>query len=444
MLYLPAVMHQRRWLLFAMLLGAAPARAHEIPQRVAINAYVEARDSVLRIVLRAPLEAMRDLEFPVDPDGSLDLVAVRAVLDDAARTWIAAGVGIEADGERLGQPRVVATRLSIATDRSFERYASAVAHFDAPLLDNTTRLPWQQALLDVLLEIPLPRADARLVLLPDLAHLGIRTTSVLRIVRPDGAERILIYEGDPERVPLEPRWYDAATRFVAEGFRHILGGFDHLLFILCLVLPVRRWRPLVAIVTAFTLAHSITLGFAAAGFAPTGLWFPPFVETAIAASIVWLALENILLPAERLERRWMLAFGFGLIHGFGFSFALGETLQFAGGHRAMALATFNLGVELGQLLVLVIAIPVLRRVAAWAGEGRERLVLIVGSVLVAHAAWHWMTERFSVLGEYRESFSLPALDATFALGALRIGLVLTVALAVAVALRQFLRTVWRP
>jgi hypothetical protein len=466
MLYLPAVMHQRResrtfrWLrsltralartaapvalVAGHLAGARDLRAHEIPQRVAINAFVEPRDSVLRFVLRVPLESMRDVDFPLNADGSLDMVAVRALLPDAVQTWIVTGLAIEADGDRLGPPRLVATRLAIPTDRSFESYAKAVAHFSDPPLDNETHLPWQQALLDVILEFPMPRADAHLVLMPGLAQLGIRTTSVMRIVRPDAPERILIYEGDPERIALEPRWYDAAFRFVSEGFRHILGGYDHLLFVLCLVLPVRRWRPLVAIVTAFTLAHSITLGFATAGFAPTALWFPPFVEAAIAASIVWLALENILLPADRLERRWMLAFAFGLVHGFGFSFALGETLQFAGAHRVMALATFNIGVELGQLLVLLISIPVLRRVASWVGEGRERIVLITGSVLIAHAAWHWMTGRVATLAEYRGGMRMPILDGTFALGLLRFGLVLTVALAVAVALRQFLRTVWRP
>ena len=110
--------------------------------------------------------------------------------------------------------------------------------------------------------------------------------------------------------------------------RHILGGLDHLLFLLCLVLPIRRWRALVGLVTAFTAAHSLTLGAAALGFAPSAGWFPPLVETLIALSIVWLAIENVLLPADRLTGRWVMAFGFGLVHGFGFAFALGDALQF--------------------------------------------------------------------------------------------------------------------
>ncbi len=139
--------------------------------------------------------------------------------------------------------------------------------------------------------------------------------------------------------------------------RHILDGIDHLLFVLCLVIPFRRLRPLVAIVTAFTIAHSITLIASASGFAPDALWFPPLIEVLIALSIVYMAFENIVGP--KLERRWIIAFAFGLVHGFGFSFVLRQSLQFAGSHLATSLVAFNVGVELGQLFVLAIAVPAL-------------------------------------------------------------------------------------
>src|SRR5581483_3747558 len=99
-----------------------------------------------------------------------------------------------------------------------------------------------------------------------------------------------------------------------------------------------------------------------------------------------------------VHRRWMIAFGFGLVHGFGFSFALRETLQFAGSHLLASLLSFNIGVELGQLLVLVMLIPVLellfRRVVA------ERMGTIILSALVAHTGWHWMLERWDLLRQY--------------------------------------------
>jgi hypothetical protein len=214
-------------------------------------------------------------------------------------------------------------------------------------------------------------------------------------------------------VRLDPRWHQAALRFVRLGFSHILAGIDHLLFVVCLVIPFRRVRPLIAIVTSFTVAHSITLIGSALGLVPGALWFPPLVEALIALSIVYMAFENIL--GAKLERRWLVAFGFGLVHGFGFSFALKESLQFAGTHLTSALLTFNLGVELGQLFILGLAIPVLsvlfKRVVA------ERLGTILLSALVAHTAWHWLTERASTLRQYQ--FRWPSLDLALVVGVMR-------------------------
>jgi len=101
------------------------------------------------------------------------------------------------------------------------------------------------------------------------------------------------------------------------GFFHILDGTDHLLFLFCLVIPFRRFRALIPVVTAFTVAHSITLIASAYNLAPDALWFPPLIETLIAMSIVYMALENIVGGAT-VQRRWMITFGFGLVHGFGF------------------------------------------------------------------------------------------------------------------------------
>jgi hypothetical protein len=169
----------------------------------------------------------------------------------------------------------------------------------------------------------------------------------------------------------------------------------------------------VAVVTSFTIAHSITLIAAAMGLAPGALWFPPLIETLIAISIVYMALENIV--GARIERRWLIAFGFGLVHGFGFAFALRESLQFAGSHLLTALLAFNLGVELGQLLVIAIAVPVLAAAFRWVVP--ERVGGIVISAILAHSAWHWMTERAGELRQYQ--FSWPILDIAFLASVLR-------------------------
>ena len=207
-------------------------------------------------------------------------------------------------------------------------------------------------------------------------------------------------------VELDPRWHQAALLFIKDGFWHILDGIDHLLFLCCLVVPFRRLRPLLAVVTAFTVAHSITLIASAFDMAPTALWFPPLIETLIAASIVYMAIENI--TGAHLQRRWVMTFAFGLVHGFGFSFALRESLQFAGGapadvaaglqrRRRVRSAAGAAGPDPGAWLAV-------RRVV------RERLGTILLSAFVAHTAWHWLTERWAKFAR----FPLPALDAAAA------------------------------
>jgi hypothetical protein len=150
------------------------------------------------------------------------------------------------------------------------------------------------------------------------------------------------------------------------------------------------------------VAHSVTLFASAFHLAPKGAWFPPFVEMAIACSIVYMALENIV--GANLRRRWLITGMFGLVHGFGFSNALGGSLQFAGSHLLMSLFSFNVGIEIGQLCVLAVMLPALalfRRIVP------ERMGVIILSALAAHTGWHWMTERWQVLWQVE----WPRLDA---------------------------------
>ena len=115
-----------------------------------------------------------------------------------------------------------------------------------------------------------------------------------------------------------------------------------------------------------------------------------------------MALENIV--GARPARRWMITFAFGLVHGFGFSFALRDSLQFAGSHLLTSLLAFNVGVELGQLLVLAIAVPAVALLFRYGVA--ERIGTIILSALVAHTGWHWLTERAAALSQ----FPAPSLD----------------------------------
>ncbi len=234
----------------------------------------------------------------------------------------------------------------------------------------------------------------------DPQHRGLLNLNV------EGATRTAIFGPQSARQSFELR---AASRlaqaldYLREGVWHIWVGFDHILFLLALLLPAvgywrgpgQPWQPVphfaqafwdvLRIVTGFTVAHSITLSLATLGIVSLpSRW----VESAIAGSVVLAALNNV-WPVFH-GRRWMVAFGFGLIHGFGFASVLID-LGLPQGALALALLGFNLGVECGQLAVVAAFLPLaylLRRSAFY-----RVAVLRVGSLLIAAVAAAWLVER---------------------------------------------------
>ena len=413
--------------LLAVILLAVTTRllAHEIPTDVVIQTYLKPEADGVTLLLRAPLEAMRDVDFPQRGPGYINIEETEPFLRDAAEIWLANFIKLYGDGDLLGQWEIEAVRLELPSDRSFADFDRAYANVTSPPLSADTELYRDQALLDVVIRYMTDGRVTELAVEPEFGRLGLRTTTVLNFLPGEGIQRVFEFSGSPGLVPLDPRWHQAFFRFIRLGVDHILAGIDHILFVLCLIIPFRRVRPLIVIVTSFTVAHSITLCAAAFGLAPKVLWFPPLIETLIALSIVYMAFENIV--GSRWDRRWVIAFGFGLVHGFGFSFALSETLQFAGGHLLTSLLAFNIGVEIGQLMIIALAVPVLNFLFRKAIA--ERAGTIILSALLAHSGWHWMSDRVTDLSAF--SFSWPALDAAFAASVMRwLMLLLIVALAV--------------
>jgi len=386
--------------------------AHEIPSDVTVRTFIHPEDGRLRFLVRVPLAAMRDFDWPLSGPGFLNLEVARPMLRDAVQIWIRDYVTFYENGEQLPLGEITAVRVSRPGNRSFQEYEDAVAHVTGPGLSSDTQLIWDQAMLDAMLEYPIQSASSEFSLEPTLAHLGLETTTVLRFVTAEGETRAYQYHGDPGLLRLDPRWYHAALQFTRSGIHHILIGIDHLLFLLCLIIPFRSLRGLIPVVTAFTVAHSVTLIASALGMAPNALWFPPFIETLIALSIVYMAFENMV--GANLRRRWLVTFGFGLIHGFGFSFVLAEQLQFAGSHLLTSLLAFNVGVEIGQILVLLVAVPALAFLFKHVNERAGTLIL---SALVAHTSWHWFTDRGSALLQYQ--FRMPVLNAQFLASVMR-------------------------
>jgi hypothetical protein len=376
----------------------AIAAAHEIPRDATIHAFVRPNGQKLQLIFRAPLAVVRDIAFPENAQGYLQVESLMPMLPNLVAAQIGSTVELNEHDHVLPPPRVAAVQIAIESDRSFTSFDEALAHVTGPKLRNDANLVWSQVYLDVLFEYSIQSDRSAFSIRPGFERLAANVVTVLRFVLPGGEIRAYEFHGDPGVVPLDPRWFQAARRFLELGFYHILEGTDHLLFLLALVIPFRNFRSLVIVVTAFTVAHSITLMAAAFDFAPTRLWFPPLIETLIAASIVYMALENI-VGASIQRRRWIVAFVFGLVHGFGFSFALRDTLQFAGSHLVSSLVSFNIGVEIGQLLILALFVPTIDLLFRYVVA--ERMGTIIVSALITHTGWHWMVARADQLRLFR-------------------------------------------
>lgn len=191
-----------------------------------------------------------------------------------------------------------------------------------------------------------------------------------------------------EPVAISRSVLSAVVTFIKEGVRHILGGLDHVLFVLCLVLGATQIRNLVWRVTGFTIGHTVTLTAGFFGFVPSGAWFVPTVETGIALSIIYAAAIAVLPRSEQnsSERNlFAVTCAIGLLHGLGFSFVLHKILQINSPDIWQSLLAFNVGVEIGQLSIIVIAWPLFRlvdHVSKWAWHV-GRWAVAAGSAAIA-------------------------------------------------------------
>jgi hypothetical protein len=367
----------RGLLLCALLAGAGLADAHK-----SSDSYLQLDAAPNALTVRWDI-ALRDLDVALDLDSN----------DDGQLTW----------GEvKAAWPRIESyalPRLKIAgcelrpTGRGLERRNDgtyAVIYLASPC-----------ALA------ALPSISYSLFAEVDPTHRGLA-----RIQRPGQALALLVL--DPSNVdsvaaqgtdsssrgasarPLSSRW-----AFLVEGARHILTGYDHILFLICLLLPAvlqrtaTGWKPverpaqailpIVGVVSSFTVAHSITLGLAALKIVSLPSWF---IDPAIVATIVLAALDNIwpIFPVRRI----VVTFCFGLIHGFGFASVLSE-LNLPMADFALALLQFNVGLEIGQLIIVVVATTVLFGLRDWP---RYRPLVVRGGSLAAMVfAAVWFIER---------------------------------------------------
>jgi len=360
-------------LAIAILLLSAPAWAHKpsdsLLSLTVQDDHIEGRWDI----------ALRDLDDAIgldaDGDGTITWGEVRSKHD-----WIAA---------------YALSRLTITSGET-----GCPAQTPRHLIDNHTDGAYTVLLFTMACPTAIDtlRADYRLLFDLDAQHKGL-----LRLTHGQETTTAIFSQESPTHQFTigEVSIWRQARQYLHEGIWHIWLGYDHVLFLLALLLPAvlrrvaDRWEPtpdfssafweVLAIVTSFTVAHSITLGLATVGLIalPSRL-----VESAIAASVVFAGISN--LYPVLVPRRWLVAFLFGLVHGFGFASVLSD-LGLPKGSLALSLVSFNLGVEAGQLAVVAIFLPlayVLR--TSWT---YQRLVLVTGSLGIAALAFAWLIER---------------------------------------------------
>jgi HupE / UreJ protein len=369
------------WLLTLAALSIGPAALAHKPSDAYLNLQVEGTEITQRLDVHLR-DLDRQLVLDRDDDGRLQWAEVRTRWDELQR-YTAERVRLSADGQPCQDTADGTPQLDEHTDGAY-----------AVLRRRWTCPAGAQALT----------IDYRLFADSDASHRGL-----LRLGHGDAAPQtaVLVPGTAATALPLTAGQAGAGPSrfagFVREGIHHILIGTDHVLFLLALLLPAvlvagpasrresaTQWRPMLVevlkIVTAFTVAHSVTLALAVMDIVdPPSRW----VESLIAVSVVFTAIDN-LRPMLAPHHRWRLTLVFGLVHGFGFAGAL-KDLGLGGGSLAASLLGFNLGVELGQLSLVAVFLPL----AWWARGTRfyQRGVLVGGSSAVALTALAWVVER---------------------------------------------------
>jgi hypothetical protein len=374
-----------------VLQGASLARAHFLLNLNVRIIHVEHLDDGLRVYLRLPMPYLvADRLGPVGPDG-LPVPApyttnrmegdrlVHYLDADALRADPLGLGGLVADGHRFtaGDAPLIAeveqVRAYPGMDQpSFASIEDAKASFEGPLYPDRFPVTYVgDTVVDAVLRYrsggPVYDYAVSSSLNPGLE--GQDQTANLLLDHFPGETKVFRARGLlVEPITVSRSALAASATFVTEGVRHILEGWDHLLFVVCLALGALRFGSLLWRATGFTIGHTVTLTAGFFGLVPSGAWFIPAVEMGIALSIIYAALVAVIKrgKATRSEvTMFSITTAIGLLHGLGFSFVLHKILQVDAPNIWQSLLAFNVGVELGQILIILATWPLFRLIARW-------------------------------------------------------------------------------
>jgi hydrogenase/urease accessory protein HupE len=338
-------------LLALLLAGAAPAAHAHVPGRSTVE-IDSARDGLRAALVVSLAELNLLLALDADLDGKVGAMDVERASDRLARYVLARFVVEDESGALAGRV------ASLGIEADAEGHPLLRAHLEYPAVR----------------EVGGWRVRSEVLRDLDPRHQTFAT------IRSDGSRETVVLEAGRPHQAVPSTAVRRLGRFTVLGVEHIFTGYDHLVFLLGLLLAGESLSGMVRIVTSFTAAHSLTLALAGLGFVrlPSTL-----VEAVIALSIVYVAAENLL--SRSFTRRWMVTFGFGLVHGFGFANVL-EELATGGRELASLLFAFNLGVEIGQVAIAAAVLPLILKMRTHSAYPTIQRSASVG-ILVLGCVW---------------------------------------------------------
>ena len=366
--------------------SASQQTMHDLPQDTAMHAYLKIEGSDAHLLVRVPLDLLHGVSWPTN-HGEYAIPESRDAVNQAVEA-LGHALILWQNGDRL-TPSFSSGQLSALSDASFANPQAALAHIGQSA-DPGLKIAFDLGYLDAHFIYPI-RAIASVFSIQSRVAEDLQDLSKLDLQFIPVGERGTTMSVSPSsgRVALNPGRAQTALGFAWLGIQTFCTSADCLLLLACLMIPMRKVRDSVAILAAFAFANVISLAGAALGFAPDNPWFAALEAMLSALIIFLLALGNVF--GAHLQRRRLWTGIFGLLWGFEFAKVLADRVQFAGVHSQVALWSLALGIDIGALLALAAISVGLALILRGARAGRVGIVVL--SVIVAHAAWHWLIER---------------------------------------------------
>jgi len=331
---------------------------------------------------------IEQLKHSTDELALLAMQGLNLSIDEESINTTIEGVRIYKNGTQVDFATLDEAKKSFQGEQLFDVFEQDVYVGDTTvdvLLRYTSQAPVYSYTLSSNLNPGLPDQDETANLILDYSPSGVQ------VFRARG----LLFEP----IIVTRSVFDAVLTFVKEGIKHILEGLDHVLFVICLVLGAMHLRPLFLRVTGFTVGHSITLSLGFFGFVPAAAWFVPAVETGIALSIIYVAIVAILpdikpsFQPSKNEWNVVAVTGLiGLLHGLGFSFVLQNILQVTSPNIWQSLLAFNVGVEIGQILIVMVAVLVFYLISLL-GVRAAKINRFLVAIVCIMISFYWVIER---------------------------------------------------